>query len=66
MSEYCVLYWAAACLAFWAGGGITKGQFADAVDAIVREADMTVPQEVLFKMIVNNMTNKGKEYGAVR
>ena len=60
MNEYAVLYWAAACLVFWAGGGVTKGQFAEAIDMICSEAKLTVPQEVLLKKIVNNMVKRKK------
>jgi hypothetical protein len=55
MSEYAVIYWAAACLVFWAGGGVTKGQFAEAVDMVVKEAKLTVPQEVLLKKVIQKM-----------
>lgn len=58
MDEYMALYWAAACLVFWAGGGVTKGQFAEAVDKICGVANLSIPQEVLFKRIVQDMTNK--------
>lgn len=55
MNEYAAIYWAAACLVFWAGGGVTKGQFAKAVDLVVKEAKMTVPQEVLLKNTIRNI-----------
>lgn len=60
MDEYMALYWAAACLVFWAGGGVTKGQFAEAVDNICSVAKLSIPQEVLFKRIVHDMTNKNR------
>lgn len=60
MSEYCVLYWAAACLVFWAGGGVTKGQMAQAVDMVCSDAKLTVPQEVLLKDLVQDLSRKEK------
>lgn len=64
MSEYCVLYWAAACLVFWAGGGsyVSDGTLMQAVDAVCEDAKLTVPQEVLLKRTLNNMM-KGDENG---
>lgn len=59
MSEYSALYWAAACLVFWAGGGVTKGQMAQAIDMVCDDAKLTVPQEVLLKDIVSEMQKKG-------
>lgn len=54
--EYAAIYWAAACLAFWAGCGVSDGQVSDAVNIVCDEAKLTVPQEVLLKEIVNKMT----------
>lgn len=56
MEEYAVIYWAAACLAFWAGCGVSDWQMSDAVNMVCDEAKLTVPQEVLLKKIVNEMT----------
>lgn len=55
MNEYAVIYWAAACLTFWAGGGVTKGQFARAVEMVCKEARLTIPQEALLKRILERM-----------
>lgn len=60
MTEYAALYWAAACLVFWAGGGVTKGQMAQAVDMVCDDAKLTVPQEVLLKELVHDLSKKGK------
>jgi len=60
VNEYSALYWAAACLVFWAGSGVTKGQFAKAVDKICCIAKLSVPQEVLFKRIIRDVTNQMK------
>lgn len=60
MSEYAALYWAAACLVFWASGGVTKGQMVQAVDMVCDDAKLTVPQEVLLKDIVRDLSKKGK------
>lgn len=60
MTEYAALYWAAACLVFWAGGGVTKGQMAQAVDMVCDDAKLTVPQEVLLKELVQDLSKKGK------
>ena len=60
MSEYCVLYWAAACLVFWVGGGVTKGQMAQAVDMVCNDAKLTIPQEVLLKDLVQDLSRKEK------
>jgi len=61
MSEYCVLYWAAACLVFWAGGGVTKGQMAQAVDMVCNDAKLTIPQEVLLKDLVQDLSRKSRK-----
>ena len=59
MDEYACIYWAAACLAFWAGRrccNVSSAQFADAVNMVCDGAGLTVPQEVLFKRIIHKMT----------
>jgi len=61
--EYAAIYWAAACLVFWAGGGVTKGQFAEAVDMVCKEASLTVPQEVLLKKIIQEMQGESENNG---
>jgi hypothetical protein len=57
MAEYASIYWAAACLVFWAGGGanVTAGQMVDAIDMVCDEAGMSVAHEALLKRIVNDM-----------
>lgn len=60
MSDYSALYWAAACLVFWASGGVTKGQMAQAVDMVCDNAKLTVPQEVLLKHLIQELSQKGK------
>lgn len=52
IDEYAVIYWAAACLAFVAGCGLTDGQLADAVNIVCDDAKLTVPQEALLKKFV--------------
>ena len=66
MMEYASIYWAAACLAFWAGRGccnVTDGQLADAINMVCDEAKLTVPQEGLLKRIVMEMIRKGEDNG---
>lgn len=60
MSEYAALYWAAACLVFWASGGVTKGQMAQAIDMVCNDAKLTIPQEVLLKDLVQDLSRKEK------
>lgn len=52
IDEYAVIYWAAACLAFVAGCGLTDGQLADAVNIVCDDAKLTVSQEALLKKFV--------------
>lgn len=69
MGEYASIYWAAACLVFWAGRGccnVSDGQLADAVNMVCDEAGLTVPQEGLLKRIVNDMMKKGCPDGSER
>ena len=60
IDEYASIYWAAACLVFWAGCGVTDGQLCDAVESICRDAELDLPHEALLKRMVNEMTTKGK------
>lgn len=60
VEQYMAIYWAAACLVLWAGGGVTKGQMAQAVDMVCDDAKLTVPQEVLLKELVHDLSKKGK------
>lgn len=55
MEEFLVIYWAAASLAFWADGGVTKLKLARAIDMVCRKAKLTVPQEALLKKLVQGM-----------
>lgn len=55
-NEYAAIYWAAACLVFWAGCGVSDGQMADAVNMVCDEAKLTVPQEALLKNVICKMT----------
>jgi hypothetical protein len=57
-NEYVAIYWAAACLAFWAGCGVSDGQMSDAVNMVCDGSGLTVPQEVLLKKLVNEMTGE--------
>lgn len=57
-NEYAAIYWAAACLALWAGCGVSDGQMSDAVNMVCDEAGLTVSQEVLLKKLVNEMTGE--------
>ena len=59
MEEYMAIYWAAACLVFWAGRGccnVSAGQLADAINAVCDDASLTPPQEALMKRIIAKMT----------
>ena len=64
--EYMSIYWAAACLVFWAGGGsnVTAGQLNDAVNMVCDRAELTPSQEGLMKTIVWKMLKKGVDNGA--
>lgn len=64
--EYASIYWAAACLVFWAGGGsnVTAGQLNDAVNMVCDRAELTPSQEGLMKTIVWKMLKKGVDNGA--
>ena len=67
MDEYAAIYWAAACLVFWAGRGgcnVTGGQLSDAVNMVCDNAKLTLPQEGLLKMLVWNMLKEGAEDAA--
>lgn len=55
MEEYSVLYWAATCLVFWAGRGVSDGQFADAVNLICDMSRLTVQQESVMKNLIVEM-----------
>lgn len=55
MDEYAPIYWAAACLSFWADG-LSDGQFADAVNTVCNEASLKPAQKSLLKRIVNKIT----------
>lgn len=53
--EWLSICWAAACLALWAGCGMSRGNLADAIGMVCAEAELTVPQETMFKRIANAM-----------
>lgn len=55
MDEYSALYWAAACLVFWACRGVSDGQLADAVNLTCDHARLTVSQEAVLKNLVNDL-----------
>jgi len=55
MEEFASIYWAAACLAFWAGSGVTDGQIADAVSMTCDMAGLTATQEAALKETFNKM-----------
>lgn len=64
MEEYEVLYWAAACLANWAGCGcrnVTKLQLASAVEMICNEARLTPAQETMLKKFLNKIMGENDE-----
>ena len=55
IGEYASIYYAAACLLQWAGCGVSDVsdvQFANAVNMVCDEAELTVQQEALLKRIV--------------
>ena len=54
--EYPAIYLAAARLAMWACGGVTKGQLADAVRMVCEEAELKPRQESLLKDLVRKLT----------
>lgn len=62
MDEYAAIYWAAACLVFWACRGVTDGQLADAVNLTCDMARLTVRQEAVLKNLINDM-QKGEKDG---
>jgi hypothetical protein len=67
MGEYMSIYWAAACLVFWAGRGgsnVTGGQLNDAINMVCDEAKLTPPQEGLLKTLIWKMLKKGAKDGA--
>lgn len=65
VEQYMAIYWAAACLVFWAGGGayVSDGTLVQAVDTVCDDAKLAVPQEVLLKRTVHNMI-KGEKNGS--
>lgn len=56
IDEYASIYWAAACLGFWASCGVSDLQFAKAVNMVCDEARLSVPQECLLKRIIHDNT----------
>lgn len=62
MDEFAAIYWAAACLVLWAGGGVSDGQFADAVNITCDIAKLTAAQEAVLKETISNMM-KGERNG---
>jgi len=54
--EYSAIYLAAARLAIWACGGVTKGQLFDAVRMVCEEAKLKPQQESLLKDLVCKLT----------
>lgn len=54
IDEYASIYWAAACLGFWAGCGVSDVQFANAVNMLCDEAKLSVPQECMLKRIIHD------------
>ena len=61
--EYASIYWAAACLVFWAGRGVSDAKLADAIHMVCDDAKLTVPQEGLLKRIVGQLIAKGENNG---
>lgn len=61
IAQYSMIYWAAACLVLWAGGGayVPDGLLAQAINGVCDEAKLTVPQEALLKRLVIKMMNGG-------
>jgi len=59
MDEFAEIYWAAACLVFWAGCGVSDCQFADAVNLTCDMSGLTASEEAVLKETINKMT-KGK------
>ncbi len=56
IDEYASIYWAAACLVFWAACGVSDGQFADAVNLTCDMSGLTASQEAVLKETINKMT----------
>lgn len=63
LGEYASMYWAAACLAFWAGCGATDAQLSDAVAMVCDGAGLTVPQEALLTRLLHDMLKGGRNGG---
>lgn len=62
--EYASIYWAAACLVFWAGRGVSDAKFADAVNMVCDDAKLTIAQECLLKRLIGQLLAKGEDNGA--
>lgn len=58
IDEYASIYWAAACLGFWAGRGVSDVQFSNAVNMVCDSAKLSVPQECLLKLIIHDKTGR--------
>lgn len=58
IDEYASIYWAAACLGFWAGCGVSDVQFANAVNMVCDDVKLSVPQECLLKRIIHDKTGR--------
>ena len=58
IDEYASIYWAAACLGFWAGCGVSDVQFANAVNMVCDSAKLSVPQECRLKRIIHDKTGR--------
>lgn len=63
IDEYESIYWAAACLAFWAGCGVSDVQLSDAVNLTCDVARITVAQEAVLKETMSILM-KGENDGA--
>lgn len=59
-NDYAAVYWAAACLVFWAGCGVSDVQMAEAVRYVCDDAKLTIPQKALLTRLLHSM-QKGEE-----
>lgn len=55
MDDLLAIYWAAASLMLWAGGGVSDGQLSDAVNLTCDMARLSVQQEAILKSIIGEM-----------
>ena len=50
---YAAIYWAAACLTFMAGRGMTDGQLSSAVEMVCKDAGLGVAHEATLRELIS-------------